>query len=83
MEDRRPRFFTVWDAAQTIGVDYERLAEFVREGGHACAFLRRKTTLNGREEPLVSAELVERLDRRYWKTLDAFFQAPAQGEGGR
>ena len=64
--------------------------EFVREGGHTCAFLCEKPKANAREVPLVSAELVERLDRRYWETLDAFFQAPAEsapewarGEDGR
>lgn len=83
MTDRRPRFYTVWDASQAIGVDYERFADFVRKGGHVCAFLCERTKPNTREVPLVSAELVERLDKRYWKTLDAFFQAPAQEEGGR
>ena len=83
MTDRRPRFYTVWDASQAIGVDYERFADFVRKGDHVCAFLCERTKPNAREVPLVSAELVERLDKRYWKTLDAFFQAPAQEEGGR
>lgn len=83
MAGERPRFYTVWEASQAIGVDYERFADFVRRGGHVCAFLSERTKPNARELPLVSAELVERLDRSYWQSLDAFFQAPAQGGEGR